>query len=378
MKIKIVAIIDNFAPGGGAEGQLFLLAQGIDKARFDMSVCSLGDLSTGFAETLASLGVRSFSIPQHGFFDIRCVIGLVTTLGRLRPHIVQTALFTSDLYGRLAAVLQGSPAIVTSVRNIDMWKKGRHRVLDRMLEKRTSRFTANAVAIKEHLKRAYGIEDRKIAVIYNGIDSARFARRSPSRSLYGELGIEREKKVFLTIARFVPQKDHFTLIEAAKIVLRSRKDAAFVLISESGPLGSAIRDAIDRAGAKGSFKIVNYRDDVADFYNCAYASVLTSLYEGCSNFILESMACGLPVVATRVGGNPELVDDEKTGFLVAPRDPRAAAGKMLRLLDDPASARCFGEEARKKVESNFAVETMVRGYERLYELIYEECCATRE
>jgi glycosyltransferase involved in cell wall biosynthesis len=354
------------------------LVSGMDKQLFDVSICDLGDLSHKFREMAETGGVRVFSVPQGGMLDLGCLFGLSRLIGRFKPHIVNTFLFTSDLYGRIAAVARGVPVIISSLRNVDVWKKGHHRLLDRILAKKTASFTANADAVRQHLAATLNVDQGKVAVIYNGVDARRFSHVEPPTGLREQLRIGRDKKVLLTIARFVPQKDHRTLIEAAGLVLQKRSDVLFLLISESGNLGDVLTGTIGRAGLMDYFRIFGFQEKIEDFYHVADVSVLTSLYEGCSNFILESMACGLPIVATRVGGNPELIQDGGTGFLVSPKSPRETAEKILHLLDNPSHAREFGERAAKRVRESFTVERMVRGYQELYVRLYRAWEAERK
>jgi len=371
MRIKILFIIDNFYLGGGAEKQLFYKAKLLDKSIFDVSICSLGLLMDNYKDSLEAEGIKVFSCPQKGFLDLRCLKNLFFLLKKLNPDIVETILFTADTYGRITAILKKIPIIITSVRNLDIWKKKHHIFVDKILAKKTTHFVVNAKIIGEYIIKKLNIKSDKISVIYNGVDIERFQKRPPPLDLYKKLNIEKDKKIIINVGRFSPQKDHDTLIKAVDIILRKRKDVILILISE-GMKESKFPQLIKEMGLYPYIKIQQPTENIQEFYNLSNVAVLTSLYEGCSNFILESMASQLPVVATSVGGNTELVVDEKTGFLVPPKEPQKIAQKLLFLLDNPDIAQRFGYEARRIIEENFHIQKTLKEYQNLYISLYKK------
>ena len=415
-RIKILFIIDSLRHVGGAEHQLVQLIEKSDKDIFDISICILDSRYTELLGRIKKASVRLYIIPQGGFFDPLCLLRLCMLVRSLCPDIINTFLYTAEFYGRLAGVFQGTNIIINSVRNIDLWKKRRNILADRFLEKHTEHFTANSRAVKDYLLRKYNIREDKISVIYNGVELNRFNPSAENHGLkfgdecfsasgggfdsieqYSEGDFDRKqkgipgfspvgstkdgfnserlldivpaRKIILNIARFSPQKDHNTLINAAKIILQKRQDVFFILIGR-GESKSAARTCIEKAGMKNFFLLLDETRKPQYFYGIAYLSLLTSLYEGFNNFLLESMSCGLPVVATSVGGNPELVIDGKTGFLVPSENPGEAAEKVLFLLDNPDTARQFAVEARKSVEEKFTIEKMTDKYRDLYMGLY--------
>ena len=364
-KIRIVFVIDSFAFGGGAEQQLLYLSLGLDKNAYEVSVCNLGVSSQDFIESASKGGVKVFSLCQKGFADLRCLLNLSRFIAREKPDILNTFLFTSDSYGRIAGILNKVPVIIASIRNVDVWKKKRHIFLDRALKAKTSHFTANARAVKEYIIKTTHVNAGRVTVIYNGVDTQRFTDKPESGMLRSSLGAE-DKKIILNVVRFEPEKNHLSLLEASRAILNKRSDTLFVLAGE-GSIKKKIISEIKKQGLKEYFRILSAASHIESLYGIADVSVLTSLYEGCPNFILESMACGVPVVATSVGGVPELVEDAKTGFLVPVNDAPALAEKILYLLDNEAHRRQLGEEARKKALSGFSLNQMVSGYHNLYQ-----------
>jgi len=366
-KIRILFIIDNLLHFGGAQTQFALLAKNLDKNIFEINVCNLHSGSDTLVKELEKSSVKVFTIPQAGFFDVPCLLKLISLIRALRPDIVNTFLYTAEFYGRLAAALGEKTIIIDSVRNIDLWKKRRNVLADRILNRHTRHFTANCYAVKEYLLKKYNLKEEKVSVIYNGIWPQGPVNEGPP--LPDIPGIGTEKKVILTIARFSRQKDLGTLVEAAKLILKKRSDVVFLLIGQ-GETRKEIQGQIINSGFKDHFILWEDTKQPRSFYKIAYLGLLTSLYEGLSNFILEAMACGLPVIATRVGGNPELVVDGQTGFLIPEQDPGRAAEKTLFLLDNPQVAREFGRQAKKRAEENFSAAAMVDQYQDLYRKLY--------
>jgi glycosyltransferase involved in cell wall biosynthesis len=364
-KIKLLYIIDNLAIGGGAEQQLVNLASGLDVNIFELTICNLGVLSKEYCQAIQAKNVKIFNIAQYGFFDASCLIALGRLIGKIRPDIVNTFLFTADTYGRIAALVRRVPIIIASIRNVDLWKNRLHIFVDTILKAGTTYFTVNSALVKKYLIETYHLEEKKIGVIYNGVDLQVFNKNKPRQEIYTKLNIAPTDKIILNVARFFDQKDHYTLIRALKTILANRKDITVILIGD-GELRDKVLVQIEKEGIRDYFRILEPQLQLADFYNIASLSILTSVYEGCSNFILESMACGLPVVATSVGGNSELISDGKTGFLVSLKDYARVAEKALFLLNNPNIAYEFGIEARRKVEENFGLEKMVKEYESLY------------
>jgi len=161
-------------------------------------------------------------------------------------------------------------------------------------------------------------------------------------------------------------KGHRYFMEAAKSVLEKVPDVEFLLIGD-GPLRSKYEEMARSLGVEKKVCFLGRRNDIPSILSVLSVSVLSSISEGLSNVVLESMAAGRPVVATRVGGNPELVINGTTGYLVPPADSEALTEAVVALLKNPAKARSMGVAGKKLVEEKFTVEAMVKGYENLYQ-----------
>jgi glycosyltransferase involved in cell wall biosynthesis len=205
-----------------------------------------------------------------------------------------------------------------------------------------SRITTNSNEVYADTVRREKFCKGKLAMIYNGVDERRFARRdAAARLVRNELGIPDDHVVVTNVANLFRTKGLMEFVEAAAIVLNRYRTVTFFLW-----LGA--------------------RSDVANILNDSDIQVLSSYAEGFSNAILEGMACSLPIVATRVGGNAEAVEEGRTGLIVPPKDSGALAEALLRLVPDRALRAAMGECGRLRVEELFTINQMAAGYMKLY------------
>jgi len=229
----------------------------------------------------------------------------------------------------------------------------------------------NAEAVRERLA-AERYEPRRIDVIRNGIVFDRVDRRADRPRIREELGLPPAAPVIALLSRLSKAKGIDYFLEAAALVARRHPAARFLIVGDcsADAAGASYRVSLERSverlGLGGRVVFTGFRCDVPALLSVVDVSVLPSLSEGLSNVIIESMAAGIPVVATAVGGNPELVEDGGTGLLVPARDAAALARAVDRLLSDPRMAARFGEAGRRRAEERFSLGAMVRATESLY------------
>jgi glycosyltransferase involved in cell wall biosynthesis len=195
-------------------------------------------------------------------------------------------------------------------------------------------------------------------VIPNGVDLARFAPAAP-------VSIDEDHTTVATLANLRPEKGLVQLLEAAAIVTRKAPRSRFVIWGD-GPLRSDLEARIRRLGLTGSVSMRGATRDPAQVLRQCHIFVLASLSEASSNVVLEAMATGLPVVGTRVGGTPRLVDDHRTGLLVPPDNPQALAEAILGLIDAPAVATAMGAQGRARAMAEFGMDRMRERIDRFY------------
>lgn len=213
----------------------------------------------------------------------------------------------------------------------------------------------------------------KIQTIHNGVDLSRFQGRTQPDARR-ELGLPPDQPIVGAVGRLVPVKDHVGLVDAIALLAREGL-RPMAVIAGDGPLRTAIQERVSALGIERDVRLVGHRADIETVLAALDIFVLTSRSEGLNNTILEAMAAGLPVVATRVGGADEMVIDGATGLLVPPESPEKIAGALRRLLTDAATRLAMGKAGRARAEMDFDLARTVLKYERLYiELARESGC----
>lgn len=362
-RARVLFVIDELDIGG-TEQQILELVKRIDRDRYAPMVACFRPGRV--AREIEAAGVPVFTFRKRATVDVRLIAGLVKLMRRERIDIVQTYLFTANTWARLAAILARVPIIVTSERNVDMWEQRFKPTIGRWLDRFTYRTTGNSRAVEAYLLDK-GLPPHKVAVIYNGVDLDRFEGEPVTPSLTkSELGIPFHHAVVGLLARLEPQKDPVTFLRAAAILVKKCPTISCLVIG-GGSLQSELEREARAMGLGDRVTFTGPRRDVARLLAVCDVSVMSSVKEGMSNTVMESMAAGKPMVATRVGGNAELIADGETGFLVPTRDPAALADAIERILEDPPLAKSMGQRARARIEQEFSVRAMVRSTERLYE-----------
>jgi glycosyltransferase involved in cell wall biosynthesis len=350
---------------GGAERFLVNLARRLPGGRFDWQLVCISHLGV-WGEALAAAGSNVVSLGKRRGLDPLVLPRLVRQVQRYRPHVVNTHLWTADLWGRLAARLAGVPVVVVTEQNVDLWKGPLHHAIDRAL----LRWTDAVVCVSEEVERFYcsqGVPAGKRHVIPNAIDLDPFDRPLASGTLRAETQARTGDFLFVSAARLHPQKAQDILLGAARRLVDGGQRAFRLAILGDGPKRRVLEELARARGLSGHVRFLGERQDVPGLLRQADGFVLSSLYEGLPLALLEAMAARLPVVATRVGGCPELVSDGETGFLVPPADEAALAWAMDCLIRDPAVGRAMGEAGRRLVEAKYRIDHSVERTASLFE-----------
>jgi glycosyltransferase involved in cell wall biosynthesis len=215
-----------------------------------------------------------------------------------------------------------------------------------------------------------------VKTLRNGVDLTRFGRINRVEARAG-VGVGPDQPVLVTVGRLVPVKDHATLLESVQI-LRQEGMSPLLLVAGEGPLAGTLVSQAAALGVNTNVRWLGHRLDVESVLAAGDVFVLSSKSEGLSNTILEAMASGLPVVATRVGGADEMVLDGLTGLLVPSSSPRALAEALASILRDPDARRAMGVAGRERARVEFSLDAMLRRYDALYlELARQKCGTTR-
>jgi glycosyltransferase involved in cell wall biosynthesis len=346
----------------GAEKQLAILAPGLARDGFDVHVCAL-TRGGPFEETLRSAGVPVTVIGKSSKIDPFTYWRVKSHIASLRPEVVQTFLFAANAYGRAAALAAGVNRIFGGERCVDPWKQWHELAIDRYLARRSESVVVNSLGVRDFYVRS-GIPAERLRVIPNGIGPARPSDATRSEVL-AELGLPPDARLIGAVNRLWPQKRVKDLIWAADLLKVIRDDTHLLIIGE-GPHRSRLERYRDQVRIRDRVHFLGLRHDVPRLmphFDCLW---LASAYEGLPNSIMEAMTCGVPVVATEIPGNRDLVIHGETGYLVPKGDRGAFARHTNRLLDDAALAKRLGDAGRERIERQFSVERMIQAYAKLY------------
>lgn len=359
---RVLFVIDELDIGG-TEQQILELARHIDRDRFEPHVCCFRYGRK--AKEIAAFGVPVHHEPKRLKADPGLILRLASLMRRERFDIVQTYLWTANTWARLAARLAGIPIVVASERNVDIWEESYKRVIGRWLARSTDRIIANSEAVRQYLLGRGGLDPEKVVTIYNGVNFERFHAPCDPQVRRNELGLPEDAVLAGVVARVEPAKDHATLLKAMSLIRERVPKLHLVVVgggSEEENLRRMTRDL--KIGDRVHF--TGFRTDSAEWLQSVDFSVLSSVKEGLSNSVIESMAAGRAIAATEVGGNGEVIVREETGLLVPARDTTSLANAIARLAESPELRERFGRAGQERVETMFAVPPMVENTQRLY------------
>ena len=276
---------------------------------------------------------------------------------------MQTWLFAANAYGRLAARRSGVPVIVASERCADRWKSFSELAIDRWLARRTDRIVVNSGGVRDFYV-THGLAPEKFTVIPNGIERPPPPLASRDEVL-AELDLPPNARIIGAVGRLWPQKRVKDLIWGAELLKVIRDDAHLLVIGD-GPLRRRLQRFRYLMRIEDRVHLLGHRDDVPRLMPHFDVLWLASGYEGLPNSVMEAMSYAVPVVATDIPGNRELVEHGKTGFLVGVGERAGFARWTEKILADPQLARRLGQAGQEKVRREYPVETMIERYTRLY------------
>ena len=370
MKTNILLCIDHLDPGG-AQRQIIELAKRLPSSEFAITVCNLDQKKAMLKKEIEEMDITVKLLSQHGFFDLKTLIKLYNFIKKNNFDIVHTYLFTADTYGRICAILARTPVVIASMRSVDNWKNLLHKITDRILAIGTDKIIVNAKEIQRFLQKVEKISSKKIRVIYNGIDENLFGLKVNSEKIRKDLGLRNGDLLVGIFARNDPVKDHKTFFQASKIILNNFSNITFLAMGY-GMTNASMKEIVRKLSIEDYVILMDHSTEYLSYLGSVDISVISSLTEGCSNVILESMALKKPVVATEVGGNPELIVNGKTGYLVPPKRADKLSSAIIKLLDDPLKREEMGNEGFVRAKNKFSMEQMIKQTDQLYRALLKK------
>ncbi len=379
--VRLMKVVTN-CYNGGTEGQVLNLARNLDREKFDLSFSCLrkrGDILNEFEKLNAPISefrIKSLYKPQTLLQQAR----FSAHLRARRIDIVHSYNFYANFFAIPAARMAGVPLVLASVRDRGVYLTPIQKIAQKWVCSLADRILVNANSIRDWLLEQ-GYQQNKIVVIKNGIDLSFYAGSYTgsvkNSALRRELAIPSSAPIVVMLSRLNPQKGVDDFIRAAALISPAHPDVRFLIVgakrtyvagvfSEDEQYQQDLQQLVQSLGVADRIIFTGHRSDTLDILAEAAVSVLPSYSEGLSNSLLESMAAGVPTVATDVGGNPELVKNRVNGLLVPVKSPQSLAQAIQTILEDSALAKRFGQQAKTMATENFSLEKMTADTQAFY------------
>ena len=356
----ILFLIDHLMALGGGETNLLKVVELVPP---ELVRCSIATFRIK-PEIRQGISVPVYVFPWKRFFHLdawRAAVALRKLIRTEKVDIVQTYFETANLWGGLVAKLSGA-LLLSSRRDMGILRKPKHALAYRVVNKISDRVLAVSEEVKRFCVDADRINPNKVSVVYNGVDLKHIAAEDSSGNPLAGADWAKVSHIVTCVANIRRVKGIDVLIRTAQRVCHELPDTVFVIAGSlyERDYSAEMQAMIRSLGLEKNIKLLDFVENPVPLLKMSSAFCLLSRSEGFSNALLEAMACGVPSVVTRVGGNSEAITDGKNGFLVPVEDNAAAAEKLLALLRNPERAVEIGECGRSSVQTRFSAEVMIQ------------------
>lgn len=382
-RVRVVTLVDILSSHGGAEHFALLIATRLNPERFDSTLCvsrwppsSPADTDPSAQQALERLdeaGVRLLGLARRRKIEVVPWVRLGRFLRRERVQVLHTHKFGSNVWGTPVGRIARVPVVLAHEHTWSYVGQPLRRFLDRELVARAAdRFIAVSRADQRRMVEVEGVDPRRTLFVPIGIVPS---PPPDGRDVRAELGIAPGVPTIGVVGLLRPQKAHHVLLRATALLAREWPGIQVLLVGD-GPERAELERLARDLGLQDAVRFLGYRPDVPDVLRALDIAVCCSDFEGSPAAVLEYMDAALPVVATEVGGIPDLIEPGVHGLLVPAGDPEALADALAELLRDPARARRMGALGQERRRAEFDLDVMVRRFEDLYcELLSERGCA---
>lgn len=360
--LRIALMLESDGPGG-AEMMLLQLAGELRRRGHAVLPVGPADRVGWLGERFRERGFEPVTYRLRRTLDWRCLRELVDLLRRHEVQVVHSHEFTMAVYGAAAALRLGARHVITMHGGRYFAEQRRRRIALRWAARRSSALVGVSRATAEDLERSLGLPPAAVAVVPNGIEF----RTGTRERVRQEVQMAEGELLCVAVGNLYPVKGHMVLLQALAALQRTAHDVPWRLaIAGRGEEEARLRAFADAHGMGDRVHLLGFRSDIPDVLAAADLFVMPSRSEGLPLALVEAMAASLPIVASDVGGIPEVVTSGEEALLVPPDDPDALAAALHRLLCDHALRAALGEAARRRAWRDFSVSTMCDTYERLY------------
>jgi glycosyltransferase involved in cell wall biosynthesis len=366
-------VIDRLYNHGGGEEALLRIVQKLPRDKFRISVVTF-DANPAAAQTVRTSGADLHVFPMRRAYDwngLKTALKLRRLIRAGHVDIVHTFFETSNTWGGLIAKLSGRSLLISGRRDMGILRLKKHHIAYKLINRISDGFVAVSESVRNYSINTEGLDPSRVFTVHNGVDLARIDSTNGEAALRARLALPEGCSVVATVANIRKIKGLDTLLQAAAIVRREFPCVRFLVAG--GCLEqrhfAELQNQVRTFGLDDNVRFLGRFEEVFSLLKLSNVFCLLSRSEGFSNALLEAMASGLPCVATRVGGNPEAIEDGQNGFLVPAEDPNTAAQRIAQLLRNPEQARRVGRAARQTVEESFTVDKMSSQLARLYQCL---------
>ncbi len=361
--VRTVVQCINSLDLGGAERLALTIAQQLDRHTFRSVICCMEERGA-LADEAERAGIEVHALRMQHTGKWSAFHRLCDLLRATQPGVIHSHNFKPFYYASLAR-LRGAASAHVHTRHGAFTREHRFEWRYRLLRPWADSLVTVSEDGRRKLSHASGLPLGKISVLPNGVDTTRFQPTTNKTFERTKLGLLKDCPAIANVARLSPEKDLPTLLRAFAILLRSCPNAELWIIGDGSERPMLASLSVE-LGIAAKTRFLGARNDVADILRAADVFALSSISEGLSVALIEAAASGLPIVATDVGGNREIIDPPNAGLVVPPRDPQALAEAMQRLLRDTPMRAALGVAARSRAIAHFSLQSMIDSYSQLY------------
>lgn len=378
----------TWLPQGGIERKIVAVLPKLNRDLFEVHLCCIRERGA-LADDLEAAGVPVHLVPFKSRLDPIAMLKLRRLTKCLQIDLIHSHMYRANTPATALKIFDPNLAVVGHYHNVNTWESKRQLRMDRFMAQRRTMNVAVSEAVRHNVVDTLGIPEELTTTLYNCVDLDEFRRLAPDEraAARAELGIAPEDKVIIMVARMVAQKNHPLVIDTASEILHESPEARFLFVG-GGPDEDALKVRAKAEGVAERCIFLGRRDDVPRLLGASDVAVLPSFKEGFSNAVLEAMACGLPVVASDVGGNSEIIDPGINGYLLETASdaanrfgitiPVAQFPRLVkRLLTDDDHRERLAESAWQRAR-HYGIDAMVREVEQLYLEVLEGSSGERQ
>jgi glycosyltransferase involved in cell wall biosynthesis len=369
-KAKVLYLIDELLGSGGAEGALSKIVRHLPRYGFS---CAIGTFKLAKnPEFLSRFPCPLYEFPIRRVYDwraLRAILKLRKLVAREQFDIIHTMFPASDLWAGPIAKFGSRTLLVSGRRDLGIVRGSKHDLAYRWLRNQYDQVQAVSEAARQACILRDGLSPEKVFTVHNGIEVEEILRVEPFPNLAERFGLHSKgPTVISSSGQLWNVKGVDILIRAAAVVCQQMPETNFLIAGWAGTdYAREMQELIGSLGLVSNVKLIGQLPTILSILKSCDVFCLLSRSEGLSNALLEAMACGLPCVATSVGGNPEVVDDRHTGFLVAAEDVKGSANRIMELLQNPSMRVEMGKQGQLRATRDFSVDSMVSRMAALYD-----------